>query len=149
MPVCEEPAELVSTEPDFYGREQQLIPAASAAWSAMKQAAANDGITIHLISAYRNYQYQYELIRRKLDAGQKLSDILRVNAAPGFSEHHTGRAVDIGTLNCPALEEEFESTEAFKWLSIHGQEHNFSMTYPRGNPFGIAYEPWHWCFSAE
>lgn len=147
LPPCFEPEELVATEPDYYGRAQQLTPAAFEAWTTMKQAAAGDGVTIHLISAYRGYRYQFELIQRKLDSGQKLTDILRVNAAPGYSEHHTGRAVDIGTLNCPALEEEFETTPAFSWLSSQGRSYGFSMTYPRGNAFGIAYEPWHWCFN--
>ena len=66
----------------------------------MKSCAAESEITLHLISAYRSPDYQYELLKRKLDAGQSLEQILQVNAAPGYSEHHTGRAVDVGT---PAL----------------------------------------------
>ncbi len=147
MPWCSEPEELVDTEPDYYGRPQQLIPKALDAWTRMKEAAQSDGITLHLISAFRDYAYQFELLKRKLDAGQDLADILRVNAAPGFSEHHTGRAIDIGTIECPALEEEFELTPAFRWLQSNAEKFGFSMSYPRGNPLGISYEPWHWCFS--
>lgn len=146
MPWCVEADELVDTEPDFYGRTQQLIPAAFAAWSQMKAAAKSDQIVIHLISAFRGYDYQCELIQRKLEAGQNLTEILKVNAAPGYSEHHTGRAVDIGTLDCPALEEEFESTAAFQWLQVQAKNFGFELSYPRGNPLGISYEPWHWCF---
>ena len=73
-------------------------------------------------------------------------DFLRVNAAPGYSEHHTGRAVDIGTPGCPPLEEAFEDTAAFAWLSRNAGAAGFRMTYPRGNPQGVIYEPWHWLF---
>ncbi len=146
LPWCTRPAELVSTEADYYGRPQRLTPTAFAAWSRMKTAANKDGVVLHLISAFRGYEHQFEVIKRKLDGGQELADILKVNAAPGFSEHHTGRAVDIGTLDCPALEEEFELTPAFQWLSGYGQEFGFVMTYPANNEFGITYEPWHWCF---
>jgi len=146
LPLCQEPEVLVDTEADFYGRPQRLIPPAREAWQKMKAAAAQQGVVIHLISAFRGYEYQYQLIRRKLAAGDDLAKILTVNAAPGFSEHHTGRAVDIGTIDCPALETEFENTPAFAWLRDNAEQHGFSMTYPRNNRFGISYEPWHWCF---
>lgn len=112
----------------------------------MKQSAAKAGITIHLISAFRDLDYQYQLIRKKLLQGQSIEEILRVNAAPGYSEHHTGRAIDIGTLECDALVEAFENTPAFRWLQDHANRFGFVLSYPRGNGAGIAYEPWHWCF---
>ena len=65
-------------------------------------------------------------------------------AAPGHSEHHTGRAVDIATPGSRPLTEEFEDTDAFRWLTSRAVEFGFSLTYPRDNPWGIAYEPWHW-----
>ena len=77
-------------------------------------------------------------------AGQAIEEILKVNAAPGYSEHHTGRAVDIATPGSRPLTEEFEDTDAFRWLESRAIEFGFSMTYPRDNPWGIAYEPWHW-----
>jgi len=69
---------------------------------------------------------------------------LKVNTPPGYSEHHTGRAVDLATPGCPPLTEEFETTAAFAWLVRHAHRFGFTMRYPRGNRFGIAYEPWHW-----
>lgn len=146
LPLYPEPAQLVDTEADYYGRPQRLIPQAFQAWTAMKEAAAEAGVTLHLISAFRDVQYQCQLIRGKLEKGQAIEQILSVNAAPGFSEHHTGRAIDIGTNNCPALVEEFENTEAFQWLVEHAATFGFRLSYPRGNPHGIAFEPWHWCF---
>lgn len=147
MPMYEEPAELVATELDFYGREQQLTPSAFAAWQAMQAQALSEGIRLLMLSAYRSVDYQCQILRRKIEAGQSLEQILRVNAAPGFSEHHTGRAIDIGAPECPVLEERFEETTAFAWLQSNAANFRFTLSYPRDNDCGITYEPWHWCFN--
>lgn len=128
------------------GRELKLTPEAAAAWLAMKSAAEGDGIELLLISGFRSYAHQRGIIERKLAAGDSLNSILLVNAAPGFSEHHTGRAVDIGTPGCPPLSEDFEETAAFGWLATHAGRHGFRLSYPRQNPHGVIYEPWHWLF---
>ncbi|MEI6358111.1 MAG: M15 family metallopeptidase, partial [Verrucomicrobiota bacterium] len=104
------------------------------------------GVTLLLISGFRSVEHQHQILAKKLAAGQTLEETLRVNAAPGYSEHHTGRAVDIGTPGCPPLEEAFEGTAAFAWLSRNAGAAGFRMTYPRGNPQGVIYEPWHWLF---
>src|SRR5690606_41627176 len=70
--------------------------------------------------------------------------ILEVNAAPGWSEHHSGRAVDISAPGEPPAEESFEATPAFAWLRANAAGLGFTMSYPRDNPHGIVYEPWHW-----
>ncbi|HAB17006.1 MAG TPA: M15 family metallopeptidase [Verrucomicrobiota bacterium] len=126
------------------GRELQLDLATAAAWSAMVTAAAADQVTLLLLSGFRSVDYQRQIIERKLSEGQTLEQVLRVNAAPGYSEHHTGRAVDIGTPGCQALVEEFEQTAAFAWLARRAAEFGFLLSYPRNNPHGIIYEPWHW-----
>lgn len=126
------------------GRRIELQPDVAAAWRAMVAAAGEEGITLLLISGFRSVQRQQEILERKRAAGETIQSILRVNAAPGYSEHHTGRAVDIGTPGCPPLEERFEETPAYGWLSRHAGRFGFSLSYPRGNPNGIVYEPWHW-----
>lgn len=146
--LCLQPNELVETEPDYYGRPQRLTKKTFNAWSKMKESAANDNVVFFLVSAFRDPQYQHDLIARKIEKGILLQEILRVNAAPGFSEHHTGRAVDIGTQDCEVLEEVFEKTAAFKWLQENAENFGFSMSYPRDNTAGFAYEPWHWCFKS-
>lgn len=147
LPFCEEPSQLIATERDFYDRPQQLTPESFTAWTAMKLAATNNQVDIFLISAFRSTQYQADLLAKKLNSGASIEDVLAVNAAPGFSEHHTGRAVDIGTYDCDALVEKFENTKAFQWLEENADDFGFTMTYPRNNAFGIIYEPWHWCFN--
>lgn len=146
LAFCPEATELVVAETDERGREHRLIPAAATAWAEMKAAAAKDGVAIRIVSAFRTIERQAEIVRAKLAGGADLDSILRVSAAPGFSEHHTGRAVDVTTDGARALEEEFEATDAFRWLSSEARRFGFRLSYPRGNPAGYAYEPWHWYF---
>jgi D-alanyl-D-alanine carboxypeptidase len=144
MPAFPEAVELVDVGPNLVGRMQRLTPPVAERWRAIVAAAAADGIRLLIVSGFRSVDYQAALIRKKLAAGQTIAEILAVNAAPGFSEHHSGRAVDIATPGSRPLTEEFETTEAFRWLGTEAARFGFSMTYPRDNPWGIAYEPWHW-----
>ncbi|MCG8432760.1 MAG: D-alanyl-D-alanine carboxypeptidase family protein [Gammaproteobacteria bacterium] len=149
LPVREEPAELVSVGENIFGTEQRLTPDAAAAWQAMRESAAEDDVFIQLVSGYRSITRQAEIIRGKLEAGQTIPEILRVNAAPGFSEHHTGRALDLTTEGVRPLTDVFEVTEAFTWLRENAQTYGFSMSFPRDNRYGVHYEPWHWLYEPD
>jgi D-alanyl-D-alanine carboxypeptidase len=144
MPRFREPGELVDVGPNLVGRMQRLTAAAAQQWRAMTVAAAADGVELLIVSGFRSVEYQAALIRNKIEAGQAIDDILTVNTAPGYSEHHTGQAVDIATPGSRPLTEEFEASAAFQWLQRRAQEFGFSLSYPRDNPWGISYEPWHW-----
>lgn len=139
-----EPRQLASIGLDVFEREQFMLPAAAAALRDMLDQAAAAGIEIQPVSAFRSVDYQHRLLRNKLDKGQAMADILRVSAAPGFSEHHSGRAVDLTTPGCKPLEEEFADSPAFAWLVRHAGDFGFRLSYPAGNRHGVAYEPWHW-----
>lgn len=143
-----EPARLVSIGQDIHGREQWLQPRASRAFARMREAAARDDIELQVVSAFRSIEYQLGILERKLARGQSIDAILRVSAAPGYSEHHTGRCVDFTTPGFAALEETFERSPAFAWLVRHAARFGFALSYPRGNRHGMAYEPWHWCWHA-
>ena len=134
---------------DIHGRDQWLAPRAARAWQRMRAAADSDGIELQVVSAFRSIAYQLDLLRRKLAKGQSIERILRVSAAPGYSEHHSGRALDLTTPGYAALEEEFERSPAFAWLQVNAARFAFRLSYPRGNPHRIAYEPWHWCWHAR
>ena len=144
LPLCVEPPEVVLIGLDIFGRARHLEAGAAQQWAAMRDAAGGDGIELLLVSAFRSVDYQRAIFDRKLAHGTPIADILRVNAPPGYSEHHTGRAVDIATRGCPPLTEAFESTDAFAWLTAHAPRFGFAMTYTRNSPSGIVYEPWHW-----
>ena len=143
-----EPTELVQVQPGGSERVQRLQPAAAARWARLEVAAERDGIALRVVSAYRSVDYQASLIERKLARGESIEAILQVNAAPGYSEHHTGCAVDVGVAGQEPLTESFESTPAFAWLADHAQRWGYALSYPRENPYGIVYEPWHWAFHA-
>jgi len=145
-PCFVEPDELVSIGEDVFAREQRLSPVAASAWQAMQQAAAEAGVELQLVSAFRGYEYQKQLFDRKLARGQCIEEILQVNAAPGFSEHHSGRAVDVTTPGVEPLTEAFADTDCFAWLTREAAKFGFVMSYPPGNPYGFIYEPWHWCY---
>lgn len=146
VPRVSEATDLVSVGPDHLQREARLTPGAATAWCAMRDAAATEGVELILVSSFRSVARQAEILAGKLAKGLTLEQILEVSAYPGYSEHHSGNAVDIGTVDARHLEEEFEFTHAFDWLCENAGKFGFAMTYPRDNPFGIAYEPWHWCF---
>ncbi|MCH8866557.1 MAG: D-alanyl-D-alanine carboxypeptidase family protein [Proteobacteria bacterium] len=144
QPVFYEAIDLVEVGPNLLGRMQKLTALAALRWQAMVAASTEDQITLLIVSGYRSIEYQGALIRKKLNAGQAIEEILRVNTAPGYSEHHSGQAIDIATPGSRPLTEDFESTDAFRWLEAEAGRFDFSMTYPRHNSWRIAYEPWHW-----
>lgn len=144
MPLYAEAEDLVSIGADIYGREQRLTREAAGCWEAMRGAAEVEGVCLLVVSAFRGVDYQCGIWARKLAAGESVEAILRVSAPPGYSEHHTGRAVDVTAPGCAPVTEAFEATPAFAWLVERAGAFGFSMTYPRGNRYGVNYEPWHW-----
>ena len=141
-----EAEELVVAELGDDGREHRLVPAAAKAWHELSSAARADGVVIKIASAFRSVDRQTEIVRGKLARGLSLDAILCVSAPPGYSEHHSGRAVDVTTDGAPPLELEFEETEAYRWLSGNAHRFGFTLSFPRQNPYGYTYEPWHWCW---
>jgi zinc D-Ala-D-Ala carboxypeptidase len=141
-----EASELVVAETAEDGRHHLLTPAAAQGWRDLSAAAGSNGVAITIVSAFRSIERQAEIVRAKLERGQSLDEILAVSAPPGYSEHHSGRAVDVTTDGVRALEMEFEQTAAFEWLSRNARRFGFFLSYPRENRHGYAYEPWHWCF---
>jgi zinc D-Ala-D-Ala carboxypeptidase len=149
MSAVREPSALVSIGTDIYDRPQWLAARAARAFLRMREAAGANDIALDIVSAYRSADYQLGIVRRKRERGIEMAEILRVSAAPGYSEHHSGRAVDLTAPGYAPLEEVFERSPAFAWLKRHASRFGFRLSYPRRNRHGIAYEPWHWCWHAR
>lgn len=132
----------IAEKPD--GTSIRLIFSAATAWQALHVAAQADGIELLPQSGFRSIARQAEIIREKLAAGRTIEEILISVAAPGFSEHHTGKALDLVSPDAPELEEDFGRTPAFAWLTSHAESQDFTLSYPKENPHGFVYEPWHW-----
>lgn len=145
-PQFTEATELVEAGVNLLGRMQRLAPPALAAWHELSRTALDEGITLLLISGFRAIDYQADIIRNKLKAGQSIEEILSVSAAPGYSEHHTGCALDIASPGTRPLTTDFDGSPAFAWLESRAASFGFTMTYPPQNAFGFDYEPWHWRF---
>ena len=141
------PEELVAIAPGLL-----LRPEAARALEAMRTAAEADGISLTVLSAYRGVELQKQLFFDvKAERNQTSADRARVSAPPGFSEHSTGYAVDLGDSRLPAsnLMESFESTDAYRWLDRHAARFHFVRSFPKGNRQGVIYEPWHWRFEGS
>ena len=148
LELVPEPEWLAFAGFDRWRRPLWLLAPAARAWTHLREAALRDGVVLEAISGYRSHDYQLGIFERKLARGQTVDEILAVNAAPGFSEHHAGTALDIGTPGEAPAEEPFERTSAFEWLRANAGGYGFAMSYPRDNPHGIVYEPWHWRFQS-
>jgi len=131
---------------DFEGKPFILLSSTAKSWREMVEQAKKDKITLKPFSGFRSYIHQMGLIQRRLSEGRELTKILTHIAIPGFSEHHTGRAIDIHAEGQNVLEEEFELTQEFQWLSKNAAKFQFRLSYSRDNDQGIIYEPWHWFY---
>ncbi len=148
--LCEIPEainlELVEVGED--GREHLLVSAAASAWRELKAAALSDNVIVHIASAFRSVERQVAIVRHKLDTGMPIEEILKSCAPPGYSEHHSGRAVDVATPGHRVLDQQFAQTDAYAWLDKNAGRFGFLLSYPPGNRQGFLYEPWHWCYHA-
>lgn len=130
----------------------KLRKAAAPKFQAMVVAARAKGVVLVPISGFRSTATQQHLFFDvKAQRGQVATKRATVSAPPGYSEHHTGYAVDIGDGAAPAtnLNPKFEKTRAFKWLSANAARFSFEMSFPKKNSQGVDYEPWHWRYVGD
>ena len=138
--------ERVSAGLDIFSRDTELSPETAGAWKAMKTDARRHDVQLQLVSGFRSLHYQAQLIRKKLSSGQAIERILRVSAAPGYSEHHSARALDLTAPGITPLSQEFSMSRAYEWLRSQANLYGFRESYPNHNRHGIEWEPWHWCY---
>lgn len=102
-----------------------------------------EGYNIRAISTYRTYDYQNNLYNNyvKKDGVDKADTY---SARPGFSEHHTGLAIDIDNIKTSYVN--FENTNEFKWMQENAYKYGFILRYPsdKVDITGYIYEPWHY-----
>jgi D-alanyl-D-alanine carboxypeptidase len=130
----------------------KLRKAAAKQYKAMVAAARQSGVILVPISGFRSVAEQkHVFFDVKAQRGQDTKERAEVSAPPGYSEHHTGYAIDIGDSKAPAtnLKPTFENTAAFKWLQKNATRFSFELSFPRDNRQGISYEPWHWRFVGD
>ena len=117
----------------------------------MRDEAKKNGIYLVFLSGYRSINLQNEIFYSlKSFRNQEAAERARVSAPPGYSEHSTGFAIDIGdaTQRETDFETEFENTEAFRWLIKNAAKFHFKLSFTKDNKF-IDYEPWHWRYEGS
>jgi D-alanyl-D-alanine carboxypeptidase len=122
----------------------QLRKVAATALSTMFAAAKRDGVTLYSLSAYRSYATQTSIFNRNL-ASLGRATTLNLTAKPGYSEHQTGLADDLGDGSSCDLAVCFESHPAASWLAKNSWRYGWVLRYPLGYTriTGIQTEPWH------
>ncbi len=127
-------------------RSESLDQEAAAAFEKMVANAKANGVSIIPISGFRTAADQEKLFERQIKRQGSPDAASRLSAPAGYSEHHTGYALDIGDGNHPEkdLKFEFEDTTAYQWMLVHAQTYGFELSFPNNNAQGVSFEPWHW-----
>ena len=117
----------------------------------MKSDAKKDGIFLVFLSGYRSINLQEDIFYSlKSMRNQIAAERARVSAPPGYSEHSTGFAIDIGDAykRETDFEVEFENTDAFRWLKLNAAKYHFKLSFDQNNKT-VDYEPWHWRYEGS
>ena len=119
--------------------------------------ASRSGIYLNIFSGYRDIYRQMEIlsneIKKHINNSKSICEAqnlaLKTIAIPGFSEHHTGLAVDIYSYQTRLYDNiSFENTFAYRWLKNNSYKFGFILRYPKDkiNITNIGFEPWHYRF---
>ena len=116
-----------------------LLDTAEIAFKEMQNAAAKDGIKLTIVSGYRSYTRQ-ETLYNKYVAKDGKAEADRYSARPGYSEHQSGLAMDLNSVD-----DSFAYTKEAKWIAENCARFGFIIRYPKGKEAitGYIYEPWH------
>ncbi|KAF1305271.1 M15 family metallopeptidase [Enterococcus saccharolyticus] len=144
---------------EIKGTPMQLDKRVIQAYEDLSQAANDAGFPLAIVSAYRSVSYQEQVFQQNVDLcmsqgmtkEEAIAKTKETITEPGYSEHHTGLAIDIvdehWQMNYPKeiLDEEFGESEGGKWLAKHAREFGFIVRYPKDKESitQITYEPWH------
>ena len=117
----------------------------------MRDDAKKDGINLVFLSGYRSISLQKDIFYSlKSMRNQIAAERAKVSAPPGYSEHSTGFAIDIGDAykRETDFEVEFENTDAFRWLKENAAKYHFKLSFNKNNK-NVDYEPWHWRYEGS
>ena len=125
------------------GTSHKLHRDCANAFEQMRKDAQKAGVNLFVCSGFRSKAYQINVFKKKwgntIPNDNQLKARLAVSAPPGYSEHHTGLAVDICSTN-----ESFKNTAEYKWLCANASKYGFELSFPKNGSQGLSFEPWHW-----
>ncbi|NCJ08095.1 D-alanyl-D-alanine carboxypeptidase [Synechococcales cyanobacterium C] len=133
---------------DTYQRTEYLDIEAANAFLEMQAVARTDGVYLMPISGFRTIADQNALFVRQVERQGSEAAAAQLSAPPGYSEHHTGFAIDIADEQQPDtdLKFAFEFTGAYEWLARYAKDYGFELSFPPENAQEVSFEPWHWRF---
>lgn len=143
-----------TTAVNSVGDETEAETKAYRAYLLLKaDLAENNGIFIELDSALRSVAAQQNIMKQFAEEyGEEYA--AKTVAVPGYSEHHTGLALDLyfrlknehGEWTDICRNEDMVQYPAL-WTQIHSKlaDYGFILRYPEGKEHitGYGYEPWH------
>lgn len=110
---------------------------------ALLNDAAQEGINLRIISAFRSFTEQAQLKSAyTMTYGYGAN---KFSADQGYSEHQLGTTIDFTTKELGTKYTNFKNTDAYRWLLANAHKYGFILSYPEGNKYYI-FEPWHWRF---
>lgn len=134
--------ELVTISSAYASGTQKVTPDAKKAFEKMAKAAAAKGLKLTALSTYRSYSRQSDIYWSKADPDDPASIAKRdrTSARPGHSEHQTGLAIDVNSLN-----QSLANTAVYAWYKDNAHKYGFIIRYPENKEpvTGYKFEPWH------
>lgn len=144
-------------EPQLHWLNNGSCAVAEEMYGALKEMltdGSEEGLEFVVASGYRDAQYQQQLLDEDILASMESEGLTweeayaketRETMPPGYSEHSTGLAADIVSLDYQVLDEAQEYTPENQWLRENCSKYGFILRYPRGAQAitGIDYESWH------
>ena len=141
----EEKVDLVTVK-NCFGKEFQVERETYKHFLSLREDLLKRGIQIELESAYRSVARQRELIE-ELRATEGDDYVKKYAAVPGYSEHHTGLALDVTIVKDGSPTNDVYGTWETPYQKMHRRlaEHGFILRYPPGKSAitGYDYESWH------
>lgn len=134
--------DIVNYNVDYIKRENEnilLVKEVLEHYQQLYEDAKKQGYLFVVYSGYRSYDKQEHLFYNVNNENDSIS------AVPGFSEHHSGYAVDISTID-HGLTNYLEDSKEYNWLKNNCYKYGFILRFPKGkeNITGYLYEPWHY-----
>lgn len=142
-----------------------LIEEVAIAFEKMKQAAAEDGIQIKIVSSSRSFERQLAIWNAKYTQNKKdglnptdnINKIIEYSTIPGTSRHHWGTELDLvdakplvegDVLLAHLFEDQGPYASFKKWMDINSNSFGFYLVYTNDiNRKGFKYEPWHYSYA--
>lgn len=129
----------------------KLLPAPAKAYGEMKAKAKLAGINLEVASGFRSVEKQLSNFEVKAanEPTRSFANLVKFNAIAGFSEHHTGYAVDIASKEYPSLNQGHAESAVGKWLLTNAKDFGFELSFGPKNINNVGYEPWHWRYVGD